>query len=124
MIETKDICCGLHPSEEKILKAVVDHADVLARLGGEVHFQKGHALFYEGLHPLGFYILKSGEVALSRMTIRGEREDLSNPQKKCYGLFHLLTHTPHCAMGTAKTDCKMIFVPKAVVLEFLKKEGL
>lgn len=124
MIDTKDICCGILPYEEKILEAVVDHADALAHLGGEVHFQKGHALFYEGHHPLGFYILKSGEVALSRLTIRGERKNLSNPQKRLFGLFHLLTHTPHCAMAVAKIDCKMIFVPKAVVLEFLKKEGL
>lgn len=120
----EDICCGISPWEKDILGAVLDHVDSLASLGGEVHFQKDHVIFYDGHHPFGFYILKKGEVFLSRTTVFGLREDFTNPKKKLYGLFHLLTHTPHCAMAVAKTDVAMIFVPKSVVIEFLKKEGL
>lgn len=123
-MDTKDICCGTHPWEEKILKAVLGAVDSLVEKGGEVHFQKGHVIFYEGHHPPGFYLLIRGEVTLSRMTIKGERENFANPQKRYFGLFHLLTHTPHCAMATAKTDCQMIFIPKSVVLDFLEREGL
>lgn len=124
MINTQDICCGVHPQEMKLLSAVLGNIEKLVAQGGEIHFHKGQVVFYEGHHPLGFYFIKEGKVVLSRINIKGERQDFSNQQKEIYGLFHLLTHTPHCAMAMAKTDLKMIFVPKSVVLEFLQKERL
>lgn len=122
-MNTKDICCGTHPAEQKILQAVMENVEALKSKGGEVHFQKDHVIFYDGHHPLGFYILKKGEIILSRVSIRGVREDFMNKEKELFGLFHLVTNTPHCATATAKTEVQMTFVPKAVVLDFLKRQG-
>lgn len=121
-VNTKDLCCGVTPWERKMIELVLSHVNTLTALGGEVRFQKGHAIFYEGHLPYGFYVLKKGSVGLSRVTLTGLREDLTNEGKDVFGLFHLLTNTPHCAMGTAKSDVQMVFVPKAAVLDFLRKQ--
>lgn len=123
-MNTKDICCGTSPLEERMIKAVLGHIEEMIPLGGEMHFKKGHVLFYEGHKPLGLYVLTGGEIALSRLLIDGKKEDLTNESKDIFGLYHLLTNTPHCAMAVAKSDVKTIFIPKSILLDFLRKENL
>jgi len=120
----QDICCGVSPLEKKLLKEVQEHVSDLLPQGGLMHFKKGHAIFYEGHHPLGFYVLKKGEIVLSRTTMEDRKEDLPNGSQELFGLFHLLTNTPHCATATAQNDVEVFFVPKSVVLDFLKGREL
>lgn len=117
---TQDICCGVTAEEEKMLREVLNQWEKLLPQGGIMHFKKGHVLFYEGHNALGFYILKKGQMMLSRIAMDGKREPLQTFEGELFGLFHLLTNTPHCATATAKSDVEVFFVPKSVVLDFLK----
>lgn len=115
----KDNCCVLTQSEKDEIKNLEKNLDTIATCGGVVHYQKSHIIFYEGHIPYGFYILKRGEVQLSRTTMAGNKVALPDNSKNIFGLFHLITNTPYCATAQAKSDAEMIFVPKSVVLEFL-----
>ncbi|OGQ05833.1 MAG: hypothetical protein A2W61_06885 [Deltaproteobacteria bacterium RIFCSPLOWO2_01_44_7] len=121
----QDICCGVTPWEQKVTKEVQIHLDDLIPQGGVMHFKKGHVIFYEGHHTYGFYTLKKGEIALSRVGMEGKNEHLpisAGYRNGLFGLFHLLTNTPHCATATAKTDVEIFFVPKSVIIDFLKQK--
>lgn len=113
------LCCGTTAMEEKMLKAVEGRLESLLEGSGEMHYKKDQVIFYEGHYPHGFFVLRQGEITMSRTTIQGETEDLTIPAKKVFGLFHLVTNTPHCATAHAKTSVVVSFVPKSSVLEIL-----
>lgn len=116
----KDICCLPTPSEKTALIEIAGRLEDLLPQAGEIHYKKGHVIFYEGHHPYGFYILKKGEIILSRIAMNGARENLSYRTEGPLGLFHLITNTPHCATATAHNNVELLFIPKSVVLDFLR----
>lgn len=117
----KDACCIMLPREELILEQIERNWEMLIAQGGTVHYHEGHVLFYENHVPFGFFFLKEGEVVSSRMGLSGERMVLTSVKEGPLGLLHLVTNTTYCATATAKEDVEAIFIPKSVVLEFLKK---
>ena len=119
-----NLCCGTTAWEKKILKEVENHLEELLAKSGEMHYKKGQVIFYEGHYGYGFFVLREGDIALSRVTIQGGIEDLTAPSKKIFGLFHLVTNTPHCATAHAVTNSIVSFVPKSTVLEFLTRREL
>lgn len=121
---TRDICCGVTPLEATMLKKIGEHLEEIVSQGGELHFKKGHVIFYEGHKPYGFYLLKKGTITLSRFLMNNDKEELVGGEQEVFGLFHLLTNTPHCAMAVAKTDVVALFIPKSAVIQFLNRKGI
>lgn len=119
-IETLDVCCKITEKEKKVLEEILKQMSEILSQNDPLHYKKGHIIFYEGHNPLGFYFLKKGEIALSRTGLQEDQEIISTFNNGPFGLFHLLTNTPHCATATAKTNVEVFFVPKSVVLYFFK----
>lgn len=115
----KDTCCGISPIEMEEIEKIQKNMKAISALGGLIHFHREHVVFYEGHAPYGFYIIKKGDIQLSRTNMQGQKVFLPSNGQKIFGLFHLITNTPFCSTAQAKTDSEILFIPKSVVLEFL-----
>lgn len=98
---------------------VKEHLRNLLPQGEALKYKEGQVLFYEKHMPYGFYLIQKGEVSLSagpkEMGVRSADED------NILGLSHLISETAYCATGTAKSDVKVLFFPKAQVLGYLQE---
>lgn len=117
---SQDACCFVAGGEEKWMGKVREHLDALIQKSGEVHYKKGQILFYEGHYPHGFFVVKKGEVSLFQTTLFGNHKDLESTQDNVLGLYHLITNTTHCATAQATTNVIVTFIPKSLVIDFLK----
>lgn len=113
------LCCPTTVGEKTLIEKVLGHLPQLTAHAGEVHYKKGQVLFYEGHYPCGLFVLQSGEIWFSKISLWGKTEERKSGEKNLLGVHHLITNTPHCITAQAKTNVVVLFIPKATVLDFL-----
>lgn len=104
---------GLHQQLATQWKQLLDDGEPLT-------FRKGQVLSYEGHHPLGLFVIRSGKVSFSRRGIACEEDHLwQSPKGGVIGLEALVKEEPLCCTATAKSDCKIIFISRKLITPLL-----
>lgn len=121
MIKDEGFCCHLTPDILERYKLTCEQLEELKPFGIPLDYQRGQVLFYEEHFPYGFYALLEGEVEFTKLTSKGNM-DVPNASVKILGLTHLLADTRFCVTCHAKTNLRVLFFPKPILLELLKKQ--
>ena len=88
----------------------------------EVSFAAGQEIFKEGDPGDGMYVVKSGRVQISALLANGERHVFSHAEPgEVFGEMTLLDHHPRSASASAETETKLYFIPRAPLVEMLKR---
>ncbi len=86
---------------------------VVARYSHYDNFNRGETIFSEGSHSEELYIIKEGEVLISKH--RGENEDMALARfipGEIFGELDLLDNTPRTAVAVAEKDTTLLIFPK------------
>jgi signal transduction histidine kinase len=88
----------------------------------EMAFRAGQDIFKEGDAGDGVYVVQSGQVQISAVIGTGDRRVFSRvPPGDVFGEMSLLDNQPRSACATAEVDTIVYFVPRAPMLELLKR---
>lgn len=86
---------------------------VVARYSYYHNFNQGETIFSEGSHSEELYIIKKGEVLISKH--RGDNEDIDIARfisGEIFGELDLLDNTPRTAVAVAEKDTTLLIFPK------------
>jgi CRP-like cAMP-binding protein len=91
-----------------------DELGRLAAMLKEKTFSRGEKIYGEGEPDGQFYIIRRGQVSISRTIREGQRQNLGNlGQGMYFGLISLIDGQPHSATARAKTDAELWMLKKA-----------
>ena len=111
-LESSKLFNQLTPAELAALRA---HTE-------ERHFPAGVDIFKEGDPGDGVYVVRSGSVQISAILGSGERRVFSHvPPGDVFGEMTLLDSLPRSACAAAAEDTTAYFVPRAAMVELLRK---
>ena len=95
-------------------RLIKNHLGELVKAEERLYYKKGQVVFYEGHQPYGLYVVREGEVVLTRskdgksgvIAILGPGDLL--------GVEAFLSDTPYKENATADTDLELSFFGKAI----------
>ena len=102
----------------------IDYSQTESELLGKgncVQYKAGDKIYSAGQYPFEIFFLKEGIVTLE------DAETLARKlvhEKTLFGLKNILAHEPYKETASALADSKVIVVPKARVMNFLRKNAI
>lgn len=108
---------------DSIISALKKNWDHLIKQGQDLKFHRSQALFYEGHHPYGLFVLVWGRVGFERKHGRCPEEHLwIAPSGQVIGLGAFFSGTTYCCTCTATEECRVIFIPKSQLAVFFPRQ--
>lgn len=103
----------MHPN---FLSSLEGRWEGFCKKGQLLSFQKGQVLFYESHYPYGLFVLMKGRVSFSREG-KPSGDDHKRPFSKgaALGLEALTQGDSYCCTCTAREDCQVLFISKALL---------
>jgi CRP-like cAMP-binding protein len=87
--------------------------DEISRFAKEMSFKKGEQIFKEGDSTMGLYLIKSGKVEISKVTLDEWRQILTTLREGYFfGELSLLEGRRHMATAVVTEDAEILFIPK------------
>lgn len=103
-------------NERDLQQQLATRWERLLEEGELLTFRKGQVLSYEGHHPLGVFVIRSGKVAFTQKGVAcGEKHTWSSPKGDVIGLEAVAKEEPLCCTATAKSDCKVVFLSRKLI---------